>query len=34
MVEDLAAITEPMRDTRASERTADLLLGMIEDTRH
>ena len=34
MVEDLATITDPIRDTRASERTADLLLRMIEETQH
>ncbi len=33
MVDNLAAITEPLRGTRASERTADLLLGMIEETQ-
>jgi lipid-A-disaccharide synthase len=34
MVEDLQAVVEPLRATRASERTAELLLDMIDRSPH
>ncbi|UCE60373.1 MAG: lipid-A-disaccharide synthase [Phycisphaerales bacterium] len=30
MMDDLKAVTEPLRSTRASERTAEILLGLVE----
>ena len=34
MIRDLEDVVRPLRGTRASERTADLLLGMIDRSRH
>ncbi|MCH8828301.1 MAG: hypothetical protein IID45_01855 [Planctomycetes bacterium] len=34
MIQDLEAVVEPLRRSRASERTADLLLDMIDRADH
>ena len=34
MIEDLSAVVAPMRETHASDRTADLLLDLIRRSGH